>query len=133
MHEYILFGVFFIGLGILQLGWGVAVILAGPNGTLRLTGLLNVGVVLLWIVSRTVGLPLGQHPGQPEPFGLPAMAATVFELTLVASLIRQQLRHRPTRPPQRVLGYIAWLLPAATIGLTVLAVLQATNPTHAAH
>ena len=47
----------------------------------------NAGVVAIWVVSRTTGLPFGPEPGTPEAIGVPDVTATGFELVIAAILV----------------------------------------------
>jgi hypothetical protein len=56
--EYAAYGVFFSGVAWLQTVWAVGVMVA-PTKRLLVAGLAgNALVVLVWIVSRTAGLPI---------------------------------------------------------------------------
>jgi hypothetical protein len=46
----------------------------------------NVAIVAAWVWTRTVGLPVGEFAGGPEPIGLPDAACTAFEVLLVGVL-----------------------------------------------
>ena len=45
--------------------------------------IVNVGVIAVWLVSRTTGLPFGSQPWIPEPVGFADLFATSFEVVLV--------------------------------------------------
>ena len=45
-------------------------------------------IVVMWIFSRTVGVPLGPEAGEPERVGLPDAAATGLEVLLVIGALR---------------------------------------------
>jgi hypothetical protein len=82
-EEYRLFGLFFLALGIWQVLWALLET-TGPSRILHLRGAeTNVLVVLIWAVSRTVGLPIGPHPGRPEPIGSADVISTLLEVALV--------------------------------------------------
>jgi hypothetical protein len=90
--EYTSHGAFFLGLGVLQAAWAVAV-LVRPSRALRLLGLLNAVVIGVWIVSRTVGIP---RSAGAEGIGLPDVLATAFEAGIVLYALRPNLgRLRP--------------------------------------
>lgn len=62
--EYWLFGVFFALVGAFQLAWAYRV-LTRPSAFLATLGIAVNGVVIaLWVLTRTVGLPLGPAPRQ---------------------------------------------------------------------
>ena len=46
----------------------------------------NVAIIVVWIWTRTVGLPLGSEAGVPEVIGLPDGVSTGFEVLIVAGL-----------------------------------------------
>jgi hypothetical protein len=74
------FGTFFVLCGEAQLGW--AFLARRRPGPLALsTGLAgSLLLVALWLVSRTVGLPLGPEPGVPEAAGTADVVAVSLEL-----------------------------------------------------
>jgi len=68
MHweHWLLSGVFFAVLGLLQLIWAFLV-WSRPTTLLLAIGIVaNVGAVALWVHSRTAGAPFGPGAGQPE-------------------------------------------------------------------
>lgn len=87
------FGVFFTVLSVVQITWAVA--LVSPIGTdRRLVGgavVLNVAVVVLWIATRTVGLPWGL--AEVESVGLPDALAGVAEAVVIGGCVVQLARH----------------------------------------
>ena len=105
--EWWLFGAFFGLVAAAQL-LVAGVALWQPRQTLLAAGIaLNVGVVVVWVVSRTTGVPLGapvvdmtagladpdrggygEHVvGAPEPVGMLDVSATVLELLVVWALL----------------------------------------------
>jgi hypothetical protein len=67
LHEYWLFGAFFIVVAAGQAVWAGSVT-RWPNRNIYLLGaMVSVLLIGLWAVSRTVGLPLGPEPWEPEP------------------------------------------------------------------
>jgi hypothetical protein len=83
----VLFGVFFLGVGGAQLAWAAAY-LAWPSRGLALAGIGgNLLVIATWIVSRTIGLPIGPTPWLPEPAALLDLLATALEVGLVGTLL----------------------------------------------
>jgi hypothetical protein len=93
-QEWWLFGVAFAAMALAQQSWAVLV-LTRPNQPLYAVGaLLNAGIIVVWIVSRSSGLPFGPDAGEPEAVGLSDVVATVFELLIVLGAIAL-LRPRP--------------------------------------
>lgn len=92
----------------------------------------NLVVILVWLSSRTVGVPLGPGAGHPEPVALADGVASGFEVLLViAALIllrsRALLRALPLAVP--------WGVGLISLVLTSLAVLGGfgSAPAYAHH
>ena len=81
-HEATLYGTFFATSAGLQIAWA-ALVVRRASRQLLLAGLLgNAGIVLLWAVTRTVGIPLGPEAGSVEAVGLLDVATTLAEVGL---------------------------------------------------
>jgi hypothetical protein len=89
LRESLLFGVFFAVIATFQIGWaGMTRDGFDPGRRFLATGVLvNAGIVVLWIVSRTVGVPVGPEPWMPEPRSVLDVTATVLELVFVATAL----------------------------------------------
>jgi hypothetical protein len=88
--------VFFIAVAALQVAWAVIVLRRASWPLLKAGAAFNAGVIMVWIVSRTVGLPGVPGAEAPEPFGLKDGVASGLEFLLVAgvgSLIPAAGRH----------------------------------------
>jgi hypothetical protein len=84
--EFWLFGVGFIASGVLQLAWAVAVWRRNEDLRLLVAGfVLQLAIALVWLVSRTVGLPYGPQAGDPESIG-PLDAQCTFDELLIVVL-----------------------------------------------
>ena len=83
--EYWAFGSFFVALAALQLGWGAWVYARPSVRAFRLGIAVSVGVVVLWTVSRTMGVPFGPERWDAESVGAIDVAATASE-ALIAVL-----------------------------------------------
>lgn len=82
-EEYVLFGVFFVVLAAFQLVWGV-VMPQRPSPWVLWVGLLvNLGVIVIWVVSRTAGLPIGPEAGEAEEIGVLDGVSTAAEALIV--------------------------------------------------
>lgn len=114
--ESALFGLFFVVTALLQIGWSLAVALA-PSQPLLLAGAAgNTGIVLVWLASRTIGLPVGPEPWTREPVGSLDLFATAFEV-LAVYMTLSLLSAAPA--PHRLTGLSAG---PASLMLTVLLV-----------
>ena len=103
--EYVPYAVAFIVLAIGQAGWATAVYRSAGRGRL-LAGIAGCAVVVLvWLLSRTTGLPLGPDPGVAEPVGLLDVVATLDELAVMALAVTALRSVSPGSPPAaRALG-----------------------------
>ncbi|MBA2276048.1 MAG: hypothetical protein H0W00_05025 [Chloroflexi bacterium] len=93
-------GLFFVVVAVFQLGWGVMFALRPQHGLAALGLSFNILVIGAWVVTRTVGLPFGAHPGIPEPMATPDLLATLMELVIVAGtavLVLPSLRNLARR------------------------------------
>ncbi|MGQ0669257.1 MAG: hypothetical protein ACT4PO_06255, partial [Actinomycetota bacterium] len=91
-----------------------------------ITGLVgNAGIVVLWVVSRTTGLPIGPEPGSPEAAGVLDLVATAYEALSAVGLLllmtRGPLRHRL---PRWVGSVTPWLLAAFVALVTTLSLVS---------
>jgi hypothetical protein len=84
-REGVRFGVFFVVLFAMQFALAVAVLRRPSRQLVTLTALMSGGVVLLWLVTRTTGLPFGL--GEVEPVGFADSLASVAELVTVAACL----------------------------------------------
>ena len=121
LAEYLPFGVFFLLVGFAQLVAAIAVVRRPGR---RLCGVLAAAtllLVLLWLCSRTSGLPIGPEPWVPEEIGAPDVICNGLELLSLPVLIALRVRgsrprrRRPVRTPLLVAG-IAVLTVVATVG-----------------
>jgi hypothetical protein len=84
-REWALYGVFFTVLAPAQAIWGGLVFQQiGGRRLLALGGIVNLGVALIWAMSRTTGIPIGPTPWQPEALGWHDVMATLNELAMTA-------------------------------------------------
>jgi hypothetical protein len=127
LAEWWLYGVFFAALGVAQVGWALAALARDTAPVLRPVVLVNLGVVSLWAVTRTVGLPVGPEPWQPEPAGRPDVLATLLEVAVVvALLVVARTTRRPVPAGRPVARFVALMFAGA------LAVSAVTTPALAA-
>ena len=113
LDEYWLFGLFFGVLAALQLGYAGLLALRPSRGLLAAGALVNAATVGLWLVSRTVGLPIGPAPGVPEPVGPLDVLSTAAELVLVVATACA-LRLSPAVPaPPSAPAWTRWASPPA--------------------
>ena len=87
------YGVAFGGLAAFQLLWGVVAFKCLPRAAAYVAVAVNGATVALWMLTRTAGLPVGPDAGAVEAAALPDIAATAFEITLMACVL--WVVHRP--------------------------------------
>jgi len=82
-REGLLLGMFFAGAALAQIGWSLAMTIR-PSRALLIAALAgNSAVLLLWLATRTIGLP-GLLPG-PEAVGVWDVCCGIWELAVVFS------------------------------------------------
>lgn len=110
--EWWAYGVFFLVIALAQGFFGVT-LLRWPNQMVALAGIWgNLPIVLLYLLSRTSGMPVGPHAGVAEGVRVLDMAATVSEVALVVLLVSLLggAYRRFTVNALLLLGLAIWLL-----------------------
>jgi hypothetical protein len=93
------FGVFFLVLAALQVGLAVAAVGRPTPRVLVIGAIVNVDTVLLWVLTRTVGLPYGL--AEVEPVGAWDLASSVAEIIAVAAVVVTLAAHAGRTPTAR--------------------------------
>lgn len=121
--EFWLFGVFFLGAAIGQLAWSAGMA-AWPSRLLLEIGVAgNAAVIVLWILTRTVGIPVGPEAGATERTGLLDVTATLYEAAAVGLGVWLLRYGRKENFPRRVvcgvdaLAALVVLVPTLVLGL----------------
>jgi hypothetical protein len=78
--EWVAFGILFVVAATLQFAWAAVAYRRPVRSVLWAGALLNAGIALVWLWSRTLGLPVGPDAGTPEPVGRLDAASTVDEI-----------------------------------------------------
>ena len=120
-REYWLFGLFFAIVTPLQIVWAELVRRRpGDRGLLAIGGAGNLSIALVWLVSRTVGLPFGPERLRAEAVGVKDVLATWDEVWL-ATLVATLLFSAAARPAPRWSLVCAWGLAAASLVAALVA------------
>jgi hypothetical protein len=82
-QEWWAFGLLFIVAAWFQAWWALLFALRPSRVLATLGALFNGAIVVVWVASRTVGLPFGPHAGEVEPVGIADVVATAFEVLIV--------------------------------------------------
>jgi hypothetical protein len=84
-REYRPSGAFFVAVAALEAAWAVAVV-ARPNPGALVAGVaLNLALLSLWGLSRSLGVPVGPAPWVPEPVGALDLACAGLEAVIAAT------------------------------------------------
>ena len=129
LQEWAASGYFFLALSLLQIGAAMAIV-AKPH---RLVGLAAIGVnataLVVYVVSRTSGMPFGPDAGIAGPVGPADLISAIAELVAVAALV--PLLNAPVRPvAPRSAGMRAQL---AVVGFGMLALTAVGAPDAVGH
>jgi len=120
LREYVAFGIFFIAVGSAQIVLALELASRPTRRLALLVAASSTMLIGLWSVSRTVGLPVGPHPGEPEDIGLPDVLCNLVELLSLPILLA--LVAWPARRTLRRL----WLVAAGTLPSALLSVAMTT-------
>ena len=91
-QEYWVFGVFMLVVAWLQLAWAAAVVIRPSRTALGLGAALNLGVVAVYVITRTVGDVIGPTPHEAEPIGFGDAFCTVGEALVAVAAVLLLLR-----------------------------------------
>jgi hypothetical protein len=131
-------GVTFVGLAAAQALLGAAAALRTDRWLWQLAQVVSLATIGLWVLSRTVGLPVGPEAGLPEPVGRADLAATGLETVtvLAATLLLWPGAAAAGRLPGRsatvvVLGIAALTGAVAWYGVQPTSVCEGHDAAHA--
>lgn len=97
-------GIFFLVLQVVEVSLALAAVYAWNPRTAQLVVVTGFATVLVWLLSRTLGMPIGPASFQlPEPVGVPDLACCLLELGAAALAAPMALTRRPStaRPTRR--------------------------------
>src|SRR2546425_5166465 len=92
-QEFAPFGILFVFTGAAQLALAGALLVAPSRRLFALGATGTAGLLAVWLISRTIGVPIGPHSGVPEGIGLPDVACVAMEILSVlffALLLRRR-------------------------------------------
>jgi hypothetical protein len=120
--EYWLDGAFFAAIAWFQVAWAVGVVMR-PSRMLLIAGaLVNAGIIGVWAISRTWGVPFGPHSGVAETASFVDILATAFEGALLLGCLALILRPRlNTMRASRKAAIPAWIAGLGVVALTTMA------------
>jgi hypothetical protein len=121
------FGLFFVVSAVAQLVWALLVVTSRSRSVIWLGVVGNAAIVMLWIVTRSVGTLVGPEPDMTEPVGVADSVATAFEVVIVVAGAWLGWRARTAAASSR----LAWVVSGMTLVLTsvgLLSVLEVVRP-----
>jgi len=98
--SYWAYGVFFIGLGIAQLGWAIVAVVDLRRLVLWLGALGNGLAAILYLITRTYGSLVGPEASAPAKVGFGDIVSTVLEVLIVLACFLLLLTKLPVRSPR---------------------------------
>jgi hypothetical protein len=134
LREHVTSGLFFVAVAAYQLGWALGLALRPSRRVLWLSAA-NLGVIAVWVLSRTSGIPLVPGGDDVEGIGYPDVIALALEGAVVygsfALLTSQSAQSWLSGPLRRcrTTAAIAVAL-AVAVALTFLPSLAADHPAH---
>ncbi len=122
------YGLFFGVAAWLQLAWAVALLSRASSRLLIAGAVANVAIALLWLVTRTGGVPAGPAFGEAEAARFLDVLATAFEVTLGIAALAVAALHLERMSLRRWVAGVALLaVAAAVIGLTTASLVDAAS------
>jgi small-conductance mechanosensitive channel len=135
LAEWWLYGVFFAALGAVQLLWGGVALTEEELPAPRLFAAVNAVVLVLWLVTRTTGLPIGPEPWDAEPVGIADVMCGALELVVVVLLVLS-VRRPPVEESAKTSGLQPSLVAIgalAVASLTMVGLAATGYPENAHH
>jgi hypothetical protein len=131
-REYVAFGIFFAVVAWFQSLWALGVVVSPTRSLLLIGAIVNALVVVVWLVSRTIGLPIGPDPGIAEPAAFLDVLSTVLEVVIVASIATLLVRGAPGRATAGARSGLALVggLAMVLVLLTTVAVASMSEEAH---
>jgi hypothetical protein len=122
---YALYGAFFVVIAWAQMIWAPLLLWRPSRLWLWLGAAGNALVVVVYVASRTAGLPLGPDAGHPEPAGGLDLVSVVLELAVIAGCVAILWRPSLADRPVRRFGAVGTAVSLAAVPAFVVAVTAA--------
>jgi hypothetical protein len=106
---------FFIGTGLVQLAAATLLVSRPDSWVFAATASGNTLILGIWVMSRTIGIPLEPESWTPEPVGIADAVATVLELALVIGTLVLLAPSTRFSLPSSSAELRRWLVPAASV------------------
>lgn len=125
LRELPLYAAFFVSAAVAQLVAAMILTTSRRRRWLMAIALGNALVIVVWAVSRTVGLPIGPTPGVAESASLPDVLATVAEVAIVTLSVALVIIRRPLLMRRWIVGGAVTILPLIAVVTAVVAIISA--------
>jgi hypothetical protein len=125
--EWAPYGVAFACLAWFQILWAAIYLVGRTRSWVSAAVIVNAGTIVVWVWSRTIGLPIGPNPGATEPVGFADALSSGFEALVVLGLlaggtpVAARLARRPARWGAAVVVVTVTVVALTFIALMVLA------------
>jgi hypothetical protein len=96
-REGLIYGVVLLAIAVAQVVWAGLVVLRRQRWLLVAGAIGNLSVLVLWLMTRNVGIPLGPEAGVVEGVGVLDALASACELGVVGCCVWSLLPTRPGR------------------------------------
>jgi hypothetical protein len=122
-EESALYGTFFLVTALVQLAYA-GLLMFRPSRPLLLAGAIgNAAIVLLWLYTRTVAIPLGPGAGTTEDFGGLDVLSSAFEfLTFLGAIVLLRTGRADEAAPPKTWSPPAWMAGLGTVVAVLLMV-----------
>jgi hypothetical protein len=110
-----LHGAFFIGTGLAQLAAAALLVSRPDSWVFAATASGNTLILGIWVMSRTIGIPLEPESWTPEPVEIADAVASVLELALVIGTLALLAPSTRSSLPSSSAELRRWLVPAASV------------------
>ena len=97
--EAFVYGAFFLVASTGQAGWAALIVYRPKRSLLVVGAVANAATIMLWALTRTVGLPVGPQPWRAEAVGTFDLISTLLELAIVLGALTLVARRAPLAPP----------------------------------
>jgi hypothetical protein len=115
-QEFALYTLVFSALAAAQITWAALLVWRPTPAWLTLGCVLQLGIVALWAVSRTVGVPIAPKAWTPEELGVADVVETLCEIVTVVAVASVLLAARRAWARRAMCALPPFLLTAVLVG-----------------
>ena len=124
--DWWLSGLFFSLTGVMQILWALRAWKRPAGWVLGLGIALNAGIVMLWVITRTAGVPFGPHAGDVEAVEAAGICAVLLECYVVMAAAWSWMQHENAEPVSALGGALV-LVGANTVIMGAVVVGMASS------